>query len=307
MGDGSEESFRLPEITEGTVLRYRQNYGIPEDTVITQQMVRQHVELEHRLTERLVNSRPQERATLWEESYGQLYRDLPWLAGTSAVSGSDPDVQFHHFLDLVPPGSEVIEIGSGAGSLARYLSEHGRPCVATDISTHRGGSRQTDSVAWHLTDGVHLDEFEVGRKYDVVLSTQVIEHLHPDDVQRHFEGAVAVTKPGGRYVFNTPHVYFGPADLSRVLLYDRARFMHLKEYTHLELGTIAKQAGFTSLEAVYVPPARIRAKMPFMLHGEWLYRYLTGMERVIGTRRLPRPLLRILLFHSDVFIVARRG
>jgi len=92
--------------------------------------------------------------------------------------------------------------------------------------------------------------------------------------------------------------------LSRVFAYDRARFMHLKEYTHAELGRLARQAGFGSLCAVYVPPVPIRAKLPFMVRGRWLYRYLTLLERLIGGRRVPKPVLRLLLFHCDVFLVA---
>jgi 2-polyprenyl-3-methyl-5-hydroxy-6-metoxy-1,4-benzoquinol methylase len=300
----AEDDFQFPTITDETIARYRQNYGLPSSVTVTEQMVRQHVELEHHLTERLLNSRPDNRTAVWVQSYDQLYHDLPWLAETSAPGDTSDDLEFSHFLKLIPTGSSVIEIGSGAGSLSRYLTERARPCVATDITEERGGTRKTDSVEWHATDGVHLDDYEDGREYDVVLSTQVIEHLHPDDVERHFRGAFELLKPDGSYVFNTPHVFLGPADLSRVFAYDRARFMHLKEYTHAELGTLARRAGFGRLCAVYVPPIPIRARFPFMLRGRWLYRYLTVMERLIGGARIPRPILRLLFFHCDVFLIA---
>jgi 2-polyprenyl-3-methyl-5-hydroxy-6-metoxy-1,4-benzoquinol methylase len=304
VASAGDHDFQFPTITDETILRYRQNYGLPSSVTITKQMVRQHVELEHLLTEQLMNSRPDNRTAVWVESYDKLYQDLPWLAGTSAPSDTSDDLEFSHFLKLIPTGSSVIEIGSGAGSLSRYLTERGRPCVATDITEERGDTRKTDLVEWHTTDGVHLEAYEDGRQYDAVLSTQVIEHLHPDDVERHFLGAFELLKPGGSYVFNTPHAFLGPADLSRVFAYDRARFMHLKEYTHAELGELARRVGFTRFRAVYVPPMPIRAKLSFMLHGRPLYTYLTAMERLIGRRRVPKPILRALLFHCDVFLVA---
>lgn len=297
-------ALTCPEVTDAIVARYRENFCIPAEVSVTKQMIRQHFELEQRLTDRLINSSPENRTTIWSESYDTLYRDLPWLAQTSAIGSTSADAQYGHLLKLIPNGSSVIDIGSGAGSLARYLNHNNRPCVATEITDQRGGTRGKDSFEWHQTDGVHLDEFERDRRYDVVVSTQVIEHLHPDDVQRHMEGARALVKPGGCYVFTTPHILFGPADLSRVFSFNRARFMHLKEYTHAELGALALQAGFRTVEAVYVPPVAIRTRFPLMLRGRWLYRYLAAMERLIGARKLPSPLLRALLFHRDVFIIA---
>lgn len=298
--------FQCPAITDEIIVRYRANYGLPAEVVLTHQMVQQHVDLERQLTAQLLKSHPGNRTEVWMESYDRLYHELPWLVGVSSMDNIDDNLQFRHFLKLIPVGSRVIEIGSGAGSLARYLTDHDRPCVATDISRERGGARKNDSVEWHSTDGVNLSDYEDGCKYDFVLSTQVIEHLHPDDIAHHFQGALALLKPHGSYIFNTPHAFLGPADLSRVFALDRARFMHLKEYTHLELGTLARRAGFSKMNAVYVPPVPVRARLPFLLRGRWFYRYITVMERFIGESRVPKPILRALLFHCDVFLIAAK-
>jgi hypothetical protein len=125
------DGWPFPEITDETVRRYRENYSIFPEVLVTNQMVKQHVDLEYRRKEALLNSAPEDRSRIWTESYDTLYQDLPWLAETSSIENRSADVQFDHFLKLIPLGSQVIEIGSGAGLLAKYLTENGRPCVAT--------------------------------------------------------------------------------------------------------------------------------------------------------------------------------
>ena len=299
-GDG-----KFPDITDEIVDRYRDNYALSSDVMVTKEMVQQHVDLESSLKEVLLRSTPEERSDVWAESYDRLYRELPWLVETSSIENHTPDLLFSPFLSLIPTGARVIEVGSGPGFLATYLTENGRPCVATEITAERG-TREDGEVVWHLTDGIHLDSFEPPSSYDVVLSTQVIEHFHPDDVQRHFEGAFALAKPGGSYIFTTPHVFFGPADLSKVLRLDRAHFMHLKEYTHRDLGEIARRAGFSQIRAVYVPPAVVRKRLPFVLRSRLLYVFLSRLERLFASSRPPRIVLRALLFHGDVFIMATK-
>jgi 2-polyprenyl-3-methyl-5-hydroxy-6-metoxy-1,4-benzoquinol methylase len=299
------DDWTFPEITDDTVRRYRDNYYLPHELPVTRLMVQQHMELEYGLKEVLLNSAPDARAAVWAECYDKLYRDLPWLADAAPVDSSSMGSHFGHFLKLIPRGSRVIEIGSGVGLLAKYLTKNERPCVATEITGERG-IREDGMVVWHSTDGVHLDEFESQSAYDVVLSTQVVEHLHPDDIERHFEGALALLRPGGIYILETPHAFLGPADLSRVFSLDQPRFMHLKEYTHRELGTVALRAGFRKLSAVYLPPTKVRRRFPILLRGRWLYTYLSLLEKLQQHIRLPRMVLRALLFHGNAFMIATR-
>lgn len=303
---GSTDDDLIPRITEEVVQRYRENYSIPADVIVTAEMVEQHTKLEYELKETLLASTPKSRSETWAQAYDRLYRELPWLAAASPVdSSSSVDVHFGHFLKLIAPGARVIEIGSGVGTLATYLTANDRPCVATEITDHRG-QRSDGRVSWHSTDGIHLREYEPDTIYDVVVSTQVIEHFHPEDVQRHFQGAYDILRPGGQYILETPHALFGPADLSRVFSLDRPHFMHLKEYSHRELGTAARQAGFREVAAIYIPPMPVRKRIPLVLRSRLLYVYLSALERFFGRKRPPRILLRLLLFHGNVFLVATR-
>jgi hypothetical protein len=82
--------------------------------------------------------------------------------------------------------------------------------------------------------------------------------------------------------------------------------MHLKEYTHDELGMVAQRVGFRNVAAIYIPPMPIRKRFPVVLRSRLLYFYLSMLERLFGHRRPPRILLRALLFHGNVFLVATK-
>jgi len=65
-------------------------------------------------------------------------------------------------------------------------------------------------------------------------------------------------KPGGAYVFQTPHLLSGPTDLSRIFGLKQPVCMHLKEYDYTTLERLLLASGFTTIEAIYVPPRRVR-------------------------------------------------
>jgi SAM-dependent methyltransferase len=79
---------------------------------------------------------------------------------------------------------------------------------------------------------------------DVVFSYQMLEHLHPEDMPHHLETVCRMLKPGGRYVFSTPHRYSGPHDISAYFS-DYPVGFHLKEWTYREMGQVIKDAGFS--------------------------------------------------------------
>lgn len=294
--------WQIPAITDDIVDRYKSNYSLA--IPVTRQMVREHAELELDLTQKLLNSDTAERSKIWSDSYSTLYRELPWLASTSS-SEHDSEDGYRYILKLIPIGANVIEIGSGSGALAEYLTQNGRPCIATEVTSERG-HRVDGVLVWHQTDGVNLDQFESPASYDAIVSMQVVEHFHPDDLDRHFKSAHALLKPGGQYFVTTPHAFLGPADLSRVFSLDRPRFMHLKEYTYRELRAVARNAGFQHVAAVYVPPRRVRRIFPFTFRSRLLLRYLSAMDAILGHVRVPRLVLYGLLYTGDVSLIVRK-
>lgn len=295
-------------LDEQTVDRYRQNYGLGND--IGLEHVKNHWELETALTERLRRSSKMDRWKVFDECYTELYAKLPWLNKTEE-QGHD----YSPWSVLIGDESKIFEVGSGKAQLMKYLASLGHKCVATEITHERGAKHAADNsgLTWHRTDGINLALFEEDSSYDVVISTQVVEHLHPDDILDHFNNAAKILKVGGRYIFDTPHRGAGPHDLSRVFDLDLSICMHLKEYSFMEMSSLLKRAGFSAVAAVlYRGPEQQLPIGPYS--SRWFFRYCLSwdwlIERIHVSRKLERklrngPLPRLLL-PTNIWICATK-
>lgn len=301
-------------VDENTIARYKANYSLTADAPVTAEMVRHHWVLERNLTKRLLASGPDERAEVFESCYTTLYRECDWLNQFCQPRYKSEDLSYQHFLQLLGSAKTVYEIGSGQARLIKYLARHGYACTATEITTERGEcyAEESANLEWHTSDGVNLERFEPSNHYDVAISTQVIEHIHPSDLITHLRGVREILKDGGKYIFNTPHKLFGPHDLSLVFQKDVAMCMHLKEYYYFELAAALREAGFTELKGIFLPPARMRKMVSFTLESPVYLKYLMGCERaLVGTEqrtgwRPPILVLRALGFTADVFMTATK-
>jgi len=238
--------------------RYRWNYGIPKEATLTEEMILAHWTLEQRLTQELLESTPENRWETFERCYSTLYKELEWLNRlTGGTDTTSPAERYCHWAELIgAPPKLIYEVGSGKAAMIGYLAQLGHQCTATEITRERGAMHAVEhpNLRWTQTDGVHLEDFESPGTYDFILSDNVIEHMHPDDLILHLEGASEILKPGGQYLMAVPHRWFGPWDISKVFKYEIASGMHLKEYTHRELRQAVLRAGFHEVALVQLPP-----------------------------------------------------
>lgn len=284
------------------VARYRQNFHLGPEIGIDH--VRQHVELEGVLTDRLIASPAAERASMFEEAYTELYSKLPWLASTGFSGGLEP------WLMLMRPGAKVYEVGSGNGALARLLAKNGFNVTATEITEKRGHGEtaaEPEGMHWQLTDGVHLDKFEEPESYDYVISNQVAEHLHPEDILTHFRTARLLLKPEGSYIARTPHRRHGPQDLTRVFKLKNPVFMHLHEFTYREFDSICTECGYSRVRAI-VNLGPVSRKLGLYKASDLFFSYMkfldtveTPLRKWEPTREAYRRLSRYLLSSGNVW------
>lgn len=301
------------------VKRYKANYSIPVDAVITEEQILEHWELEKRLTRALLASTPANRWEVFERCYSELYAELHWLNRLPRpIADAAEPVALAEWRQLIgQPPQRIYEVGSGKGQLIRWLAASGYDCKGSEITRERGKkwTEPNRNLSWGVSDGVHLDWFEPAEHYDAVLSKQLIEHLHPADVLDHCKAAHTILKRGGRYLVSTPHALTGPWDISRVFRQNEPMGMHLKEYTYDEIVSVLKHAGFARAEAVLRMPMKVcrRLGMPIKASSSVFFTaYLKVAERVLESlpsqpmRRRATTVARLVGFEPEIMVVATK-
>lgn len=302
------------------IRRYKANYGISMDRVVTENMILKHWELEKCLRKSLLESTSDSRWDVSERCYNRLYRELPWLNRLAhGAMNASRSILYGNWIDVIgPPPMKVYEVGSGKGELIQYLASCGFACKASEITRERGEKWSTShpNLSWGTSDGVHFDRFEPEGFYDVVISDQVIEHLHPDDLLDHFRGVLSILVNGGRYIFSTPHISIGPSDISAVFRRDTPMGMHLREYTYHQIAGLLRRAGFQHVRSVLRFPIGIRrlfgAHLKPKASSSYLA-YLCTVEQLIATlptqdlRRRTSRAAKLILFSPSMMIVGGKA
>lgn len=102
-------------------------------------------------------------------------------------------------------GVRVLDIGCGAGILAESLARRGAEIVAIDASAASIDAAQRHALGGGLAiDYRHclaVDLLEAGETFDVVLNTEVVEHVA--DQPRFLRQSAALTAPGGLHLVAT--------------------------------------------------------------------------------------------------------
>ncbi len=150
----------------------------------------------------------------------------------------------------------IFDLGCGNGALCDRLSSEGFQVVGCDPSS--SGIEQavkTVPAGKFLRMGVYDDPQSVGESaFDVVVSTEVIEHLFYPRMLPRF--AKAILNPQGYLVISTPyHGYFKNLALS---LFDKWDFhhtalsdgMHIKFWSRRTLTQLLDEEGFESVEFI---------------------------------------------------------
>jgi predicted SAM-dependent methyltransferase len=219
----------------------------------TYEQILKHYTAEKYLAEKLKQASRIERKRLFATMYDDLFKMVPDHPRLEQLPGQQKKINkskmtlVSRFLakDLV-----FVEFGSGDCSFSSEVSNYVKKVYAVDISDQRPKKNiQYPKNFEHIIfNGYHLDQIKPG-SVDLVFSDQLIEHLHPDDVQSHLKTVYDILKPNGKYILHMPHLFTGPHDVSQYFSHIPQGF-HLKEWTNEEFISVLKQMNFKKIYGI---------------------------------------------------------
>ncbi len=179
----------------------------------------------------------------------------------------------------VPPGSAVLELGPGAGVMTKVLLDRG--CRVTVVENDPEALQVLRAMGVHVLDADlnHPDWVQHlgGRKFDVVLACDVLEHLQQPE--RVLQALIGVVESAGRLVVSLPNVAYAGVIASLCSgLFDYAD-KGLLDRTHLRFFT-RRSIEKTMVDCGWRPHAWDANKVP-VAHSEfaWIWDALPGALR----------------------------
>jgi len=150
-------------------------------------------------------------------------------------------------------GASILDLGCGNGSLCGYLAQKGFKVVGVDSS--QSGiqlAKQNYPQSFFLCCSVEESAPpELINKFDIVISTEVIEHLYLP--RKLLSLAAQCLKPGGTMIVSTPyHGYLKNLFLSLTNHWDRHFTVgwdggHIKFFSVASLRRMVGEAGFQKI------------------------------------------------------------
>ena len=219
------------------------------------EQVKNHYLVEKALAEQLKQSNREERTLILATMYDELFSKVPdhprlttrESAERTARANKSKFAIINRFLNK----SDVfVEFAPGDCRFAFEVAKQIETVYGIDISDQRNPTDNVpDNFELIIYDGYNLDATD-NSSIDLVFSDQLIEHFHPEDTRLHFELVYQLLKPGGKYVFRTPHILTGPHDVSQYFSYEPECF-HLKEWTFREIKSLLMELGYSKFHTYW--------------------------------------------------------
>lgn len=275
------------------------------------EQIKQHYVLEKSLAQRILASSCENRRQIIIEAYDELFSKITWhslLNESEEKKLQRLTTKQTFFEPLVNSHSAILDIGAGTGFWVRYLAKKGAGrYVGIDASKEILVKRPDDppNLEFYIMDATELN-FPPD-SFDVAFSSQLIEHLHPDDVEVHFASVYRVLKENGLYAFDTPSRITGPHDISKH--FDEvASGFHLKEWVYGELAAYLKKVGFRKVQTMALPWRLVKRFPPLRGLGTVPVSLLTpgeNLAKAIKHKKLRMMLCKVFRVFS-IYIIAQK-
>ncbi len=113
----------------------------------------------------------------------------------------DQRIRFHLIeQELPPPPARILEVGCGSGEFLQRLQQRGYLVRGCELSESLVAAAHARGLREEVYQGSGTALPEADNAYDVVLSSDVLEHVPPEGRARFLDEMVRVAAPGARVV-----------------------------------------------------------------------------------------------------------
>lgn len=166
---------------------------------------------------------------------------------------NDSNFTYRYLLKTLQPYindiTTVLDIGSGVGTIDFYLASLGKNVTGIEISQNAVSIAQKNAAMFHLDKKIRFINAEFpheinNNKYDMVIFSEVIEHLENDG--KALRDIRKVLKPGGYLVITTPSQNAPLFKLGLLDSFDK-KVGHVRRYSTESLQSLVEKNGFHTI------------------------------------------------------------
>ena len=202
----------------------------------------------------LATESPEDRGRQYQELYTQVYRlQREGVQGESQEGSPANCARLVLTFQRELAGKSVLEVGCGTGLFLDRLAAmlpHGHVCGldTSEVTLPQGHA----AIRFLRKDIV---SFQLERRFDVVYSHQVLEHIAPADIPTHLASVYAALRTRRKIIVILPNKFWGPQDITRIVdnTYSGrvpAQGSHLNESSYTELEPQLEAYGFRNVRTI---------------------------------------------------------
>ncbi|MBN1831473.1 MAG: methyltransferase domain-containing protein [Deltaproteobacteria bacterium] len=198
----------------------------------------------------------------------------------------ESDDSLSKVIRYIQPNQRVLELGPATGYLTRYLKEElgcSVHCIEVSETMAREAEQYCDKMVIADIDSVSMEEVFAGNTYDLIVISDVLEHLRQD--RKTLNACRKLLTPEGRCIVSVPNI--AHAGIIGELLRGRFEYReeglldrtHVNFYTRMSITTLLRECGFSivAMDRVERLPEETEFKdsltdLPFSVQQEILNR-----------------------------------
>ncbi len=183
----------------------------------------------------------------------------------------------HALAELVPPGSRVLDLGCGDGTMLAYLQQ-ARGCTGYGVEIDDANvlacvRRGVNVIQLNLDEGLDLFEDDA---FDVVLQIDTLQHLRNAEVMLRETVRVGrvgiVAFPNFAHWPNRLSILRGRMPVTKRLPYQWYDTPNIRVGTHADMALLAQRTGLRVLDSFGLQGGQVRRFAPNLLAGTSVYK-----------------------------------